>query len=107
MRTEVGLTNLQLFLVGQPARHGPLPFDLMNGVRRARFRLAEAALWPQVRRPDAQGVISHESALAIYGLSNASPAKVHGTLPTELRIRPAVPKRLAPHYADLTPQQGQ
>lgn len=28
----------------------------------------EAALWPQVRRPDARGVISHESALAIYGL---------------------------------------
>jgi predicted transcriptional regulator of viral defense system len=67
----------------------------------------EAALWPQVRRPDAQGVISHESALAIYGLSNASPAKVHVTLPTEFRIRRAVPKRLALHYADLTPKDVQ
>lgn len=64
----------------------------------------EAALWPQVRRPDAHGVISHESALAIYGLSDASPAKVHVTLPTGLRIRRAVPKRLALHYADLTPK---
>ena len=64
----------------------------------------EAALWPQVRRPDAHGVISHESALAIYGLSDASPAKVHVTLPTNFRIRRAVPKRLALHYADLTPK---
>jgi len=67
----------------------------------------EAALWPQVRRPDAHGVISHESALAIYGLSDASPAQVHVTLPTEFRIRRAVPKRLALHYADLKPKEVQ
>jgi predicted transcriptional regulator of viral defense system len=67
----------------------------------------EAALWPQVRRPDARGVISHESALAIYGLSDASPAKVHLTLPTAFRIRRAVPKRLALHYADLKPKDLQ
>src|SRR5439155_19386997 len=67
----------------------------------------EAALRPQARRPDAQGVISHESALAIYGLSNASPAKVHVTLPTEFRIRRAVPKRLALHYVDPTPKDVQ
>jgi hypothetical protein len=60
-----------------------------------------------VRRPNAHGVISHESALAIYGLSNASPAKVHVTLPTEFRIRRAVPKRLALHYADLAPKDVQ
>lgn len=28
----------------------------------------EAALWPQVRRPGAQGIVSHESALAVYGI---------------------------------------
>lgn len=67
----------------------------------------EAALWPQVRRPDAHGVISHESALAIYGLADASPAKVHLTLPTEFRIRRAVPKRLTLHYADLNPSEVQ
>lgn len=63
----------------------------------------EAALWPQVRRPDAHGVISHESALAIYGLSDASPSKVHVTLPTGLRIRRTPPKHLVLHYADLEP----
>jgi hypothetical protein len=52
-------------------------------------------------------VISHESALAMYGLSDASPAKVHVTVPTEFRIRRAVPKRLALHYADLNPKDVQ
>ncbi|MDQ3417766.1 MAG: type IV toxin-antitoxin system AbiEi family antitoxin domain-containing protein [Acidobacteriota bacterium] len=63
----------------------------------------EAALWPQVRRPDAHGVISHESALAIYGLSDTSPPKVHLTLPTGLRIRRTPPKHIVLHYADLKP----
>jgi predicted transcriptional regulator of viral defense system len=47
----------------------------------------EAALWPQVRRPGTRGVVSHTSALAIYGLSDASPAKVHLTLPASARVR--------------------
>ena len=71
------------------------------------FDRAGLALWPQVRRPDTQGVISHESALAIYGLSNASPAKVHLTLPTGLRIRRAAPKHLVFHYADLEANEEQ
>jgi predicted transcriptional regulator of viral defense system len=67
----------------------------------------EAALWPQVRRPDAHGTISHESALAMYGLSDVSPAQVHITLPTTLRIRRTPPKYLALHYADFEPQDVQ
>src|SRR5260221_5005605 len=47
----------------------------------------EAALWPQVRPPDARGGISHGSALAISGLSEARPAKLHVTLPKDFRIR--------------------
>jgi predicted transcriptional regulator of viral defense system len=61
----------------------------------------EAALWPQVRRPDARGVISHESALALYEISDVSPARVHITLPVSFRMRRAVPRGLVLHYADL------
>ena len=61
----------------------------------------EAALWPQVRRPGERGVISHASALALYGLSDASPAKVHVTLPADARVRRAVPRHVVVHYADL------
>ena len=64
----------------------------------------EAVLWPQVRRPGVRGVISHASALAIFGLSDASPAKVHVTLPTDARIRREVPRHFVVHYADLPPE---
>lgn len=62
-----------------------------------------AVLWPQVRRPAVVGVISHQSALSIHGLSDVSPARIHVTLPTAVRLRRDVPKALVLHYADLTP----
>ncbi len=61
----------------------------------------EAALWPQVRRPDVVGVISHQSALAVHGLSDVNPAKIHMTLPSTIRLRREIPRVLAIHYADL------
>lgn len=63
----------------------------------------EAILWPQVRRPDLAGVVSHQSALAIHGLSDVSPAKIHLTLPMNVRLRREIPKALIIHYADLAP----
>ena len=75
--------------------------------RLARFPLSplgqymEATLWPQVRRPDMWAVLSHESALALYELSDASPSKVHITLPSSVRIRRTVPKHLTLHRAAL------
>lgn len=75
--------------------------------RLARFPLSplgqymEAALWPQVRRPGALAVISHVSALALHELSEVSPAKIHITLPPDLRVRRAVPRHLVLHFAPL------
>jgi hypothetical protein len=77
--------------------------------RLARFPLSplgqymEAALWPQVRRPDTLAVISHASALALHEMSEVSPAKIHITLPPELRVRRSVPARFVVHYASLAP----
>jgi predicted transcriptional regulator of viral defense system len=67
----------------------------------------EASLWPQVRRPNTRGTISHESALALYGLSDVSPNKVHITLPPDMRIRREPPKNLKIHYAPLDPADVQ
>ena len=61
----------------------------------------EATLWPQVRRPDMWAVLSHESALSLYDLSDASPSKVHITLPPTVRIRRTVPRHLTLHRAAL------
>ena len=58
----------------------------------------EATLWPAGVR----GVISHQSALAIRGLSDVSPVKIHITLPGDFRIRRAVPAHLAVHHANLS-----
>ena len=54
--------------------------------------------------PDVAGVVSHESALTIHELSDVSPARVHVTLPSAVRIRRQVPKGLVIHYADLVPE---
>lgn len=67
----------------------------------------EAALWPQVRRPDARAVISHVSALALHELSEVSPAKIHITLNPDLRLRRAVPPQLVLHFASLSPEDVQ
>ncbi len=67
----------------------------------------EAALWPQVRRPEALAVISHVSALALHELSEVSPAKIHITLPSGLRLRRAVPPHLVLHFATLAPDDVQ
>jgi predicted transcriptional regulator of viral defense system len=58
----------------------------------------EATMWPAGR-----GVLSHETALAAYGVSDVNPAKVHVTVPRDYRIRRKdVPAVFEFHHADLT-----
>jgi hypothetical protein len=64
----------------------------------------EAVLWPQVRRPDARGVVSHVSALSLYELTDVNPAKIHITLAPGIRVRRAAPRQLALHFARLAPE---
>lgn len=55
-------------------------------------------MWPAGR-----GVLSHETALAAYELSDVDPAKVHVTVPRHYRIRRKdVPAVFEFHHADLT-----
>ncbi len=123
---EVADRQLGYFTAGQARAAGVLQVRLIQmnksgdieRVSRGVYRLArypmsplghymEGALWPQVRRPGVRGVISHASALAFYGLSNASPAKVHITVRSDMRVRRVVPRHLSVHYADLTPDEVQ
>jgi predicted transcriptional regulator of viral defense system len=58
----------------------------------------EATMWPAGR-----GVLSHETALAVYELSDVNPVKVHLTVPRGYRIRrKEIPAVYALHHADLT-----
>lgn len=50
------------------------------------------------------GVISHQTALALHGLSDVLPAKVHVTLPDAWRKRRLrVPADVVLHHADVAP----
>jgi predicted transcriptional regulator of viral defense system len=57
----------------------------------------EATLWPR----GARGVLSHESALAVYELSDVNPRKIHITVPREHRIRREIPAVYRIHHETL------
>ena len=45
--------------------------------------------------------LSHATALAVYGISDANPAFIHITIPRNARLRRARPKWVEIHHADL------
>lgn len=58
----------------------------------------KAVFWPDQKT----GVVSHQSALSLYGLSDVNPAKLHITLPIDYRIRRRQPPEwMQVHHADL------
>lgn len=57
----------------------------------------EATLWPR----GARGVLSHETALELYELSDVHPAKIHITVPRGYRVRREVPPAYQLHHEDL------
>ena len=64
----------------------------------ARDQLMEATLWPR-----GLGVISHDTALDLWGLCPVHPLKVHVTVPESARIRRRVPAAYVVHRRDLEP----
>lgn len=62
--------------------------------------LVAAWLWSEQA-----GVISHQTALGLHGLSDALPAQIHLTLPRAWRQRRfRVPADVVLHHADVTPE---
>jgi predicted transcriptional regulator of viral defense system len=54
---------------------------------------------------DRQGVLSHETALALHDLSDVLPHRVHLTLPSGWRKRRfRVPENIVLHHADVPPR---
>ncbi len=62
-------------------------------------------LWSSGRDGIPQGVYSHETALALYELADANPARLHMTVPRSFRRTAAVPPILRLHKADLAPEE--
>lgn len=65
----------------------------------------EAILWAEASQgPENPDVaLSHETAFAIYGISDANPPIVHITVPKAARLRRVRPKWIAIHRDDLGP----
>jgi predicted transcriptional regulator of viral defense system len=63
--------------------------------------LVAAWLWS-----DQSGVLSHQTALSLHGLSDVLPAQIHLTLPEAwLKRRLRVPEGIVLHYADIPPKE--
>jgi predicted transcriptional regulator of viral defense system len=76
--------------------------------RLARYPMTESpdlvmwALWSRGRGDVIHGVWSHETALAIYDLSDINPANLHLTVP--VRFRKSAPDGLILHFCNLEPK---
>lgn len=58
-------------------------------------------LWSRNRQGVPQGVISNQTALALFDLSDLMPARIHMTVPPSFRRNSAIPKTLVLHRGEL------
>lgn len=63
----------------------------------------EAVLWAKANRGPATVALSHETALVVYGISDANPASIHLTVPASARLRRRKPKGVVIHHGDFGP----
>jgi predicted transcriptional regulator of viral defense system len=61
----------------------------------------EAILWARADSGPEKIALSHETALAVYGISDANPPRVQITVPKSARLRRRLPKWVEIHRADL------
>jgi len=62
------------------------------------------SLWSRNRQGVSQGTFSHATALSMYELSDANPAKIHMTVPPGFRRHSKIPKFLVLHKGVLSPE---
>ncbi len=65
----------------------------------------EAVLWAKANRGPDRVAISHTTALAAYGISDANPRSIHLTVPKAARLRRQKPKGIVVHRGDLGPDE--
>jgi predicted transcriptional regulator of viral defense system len=63
----------------------------------------EAVLWARASRGPEHVALSHETALAVYGISDVNPSRVHLAVPRGARLRQRQPTWIVIHPCDLPP----
>jgi predicted transcriptional regulator of viral defense system len=74
-----------------------IPYVPLN--RFSQYR--EAVLWAQAQRGPRAVALSHETALAAYGISDANPPAIHLTVPRRARLRRKKSKAIVLHRRDI------
>jgi predicted transcriptional regulator of viral defense system len=115
---DIAATQEGLFTTKQAAAAGYSPPLLAHHQKTGRIARIRRGIYRLVHFPsgeqeelvtawlwtDAQGVLSHQTALALHGLSDVLPAQIHLTLPLSWRHRRfRIPRGLALHHADVPP----
>jgi predicted transcriptional regulator of viral defense system len=73
--------------------------------RLAQYR--EAILWVRASHGPEQVALSHETALALYGISDVNPSRVHLTVPISARLRRERPEWITIHRSNLADSEIQ
>ena len=113
---EIASEQEGLFTTAQAAEAGYSPQLLQKHLHGGRVRRVRRGVYRLVHFPpgdhedlvavwlwsESAGVLSHETALALHGLSDALPARVHLTVPADWsRRRLRVPRGVVLHHADV------
>jgi predicted transcriptional regulator of viral defense system len=73
---------------------------------RTRFsQYRQAILWVRASSGPQSAVLSHETALALYGISDANPSDIHLTVPARARLRRKRPGGIVIHRSELSPEE--
>ena len=117
---ELAAAQEGLFTTQQAAEAGYSPQLLVHHIRGGRMLRVRRGIYRLVHFPAGEheelvtvwlwseqtGVLSHETALTLHGLSDALPAQVHLTLPAAWKKRRfRVPEGVVLHHADIEPKE--
>ena len=117
---EIAAAQEGLFTTQQAAEAGYSPQLLVHHIRGGRMLRVRRGIYRLVHFPAGEheelvtvwlwseqaGVLSHETALALHGLSDALPVQVHLTLPAAWNKRRfRVPEGVVLHHADVEPKE--
>jgi predicted transcriptional regulator of viral defense system len=70
------------------------PSDRMSQYR-------EAVLWARASHGPENVALSHETAMAVFGIPDVNPSRVHITVPKDARLRRRTPKWIVVHRGEL------
>jgi predicted transcriptional regulator of viral defense system len=117
---EIAASQEGLFTTRQAAAAGYSPPLLAHHQKAGRIARIRRGIYRLVHYPageqeelvtawlwtDAKGVLSHQTALSLQGLSDVLPSQIHLTLPLDWRHRRfRVPEGVVLHYDDVPPDQ--